>query len=410
MSLRILVSTLRQHSLMPALVLLQVALACAILCNVLFLAWQQMEPMLASSGVDADNLILVDQLDGPDRQWTAAEVRAGTAVLGEVPGVRAVSAANGLPMITTYLYVMALQGTTGVKVGVNAYQGQGLVHALGLQLTEGRDFLPDEYRDMGSDQGKGTPEPIIITQALAQKLFGEANPLGRLLRLPTYKTNPGYRVVGVVRHLLRNQLGMATNGRADNTVLLPDRVAGTWTLSYAVRVDPAMREAALRGVRKAIGQQFGTLMPVGSTPRVSFYGERRDDLLRHRRAALWLFAGVALTVVVVTVIGIMGLTGFWVQKRTRQIGIRRALGARQADILRYFLAENALIVGVGVIAGMFMAYLGNHLLMRYYELPYLPWNWLPLGAVLMLLLGQLAVLSPALRAARVPPVVATRSV
>jgi putative ABC transport system permease protein len=115
-------------------------------------------------------------------------------------------------------------------------------------------------------------------------------------------------------------------------------------------------------------------------------------------------------VLVVTLIGIMGLTGFWVQKRTRQIGIRRALGARRADILVHFLIENALIVGAGIVLGMLLASLGNRLLMHYYELPQLPWVWLPVGAALMLALGQLAVLSPALRASRVPPVVATRSV
>jgi putative ABC transport system permease protein len=59
---------------------------------------------------------------------------------------------------------------------------------------------------------------------------------------------------------------------------------------------------------------------------------------------------------------------------------------------------------------MLLAYLGNRLLMQAYELPSLPWTFLPLGALLMLVLGQLAVLSPALRAARVPPVVATRSI
>lgn len=411
MSIRILFSTMRRHSLMPLLVFLQVVLACAILCNVLFLTWQQLDPMLATSGVDSDNLVLVDQLDAPKRAWTAPEVRAGAEALRRVPGVRAVSAANGLPMVTAYLYVLAVQGPTGAKVGVNAYQGLDLAGTLGAQLVQGRDFLPAEYRDIDSGQGKGTVQPVIITQALARKLFGEAEALGGMLHnVGDDKADPGYRVVGIVRHLLRNQLGMAGNGRADDTVLLPGRVADTWQLFYAVRVDPAMREVALRGVRNVVQREFGGLMPVGSKPRVSSYSERRDAAFKHRRAALWLFAGVALTVVIVTVIGIMGLTGFWVQKRTRQIGIRRALGARRADILRYFLAENALIVSLGIALGMVLAYVGNLLLMRHYELQHLPWIYLPIGAVLMLLLGQFAVLGPALRAARVPPVVATRSV
>jgi putative ABC transport system permease protein len=409
MSIRILFSTLRRHSLMPSLVLLQVALACAILCNVLFLAWQQLEPMLAPSGLDAKALILVDQLTLPNRAWTAAEVSAGTQTLRAVPGVRAVSAGLGLPMVPSYLCVMALQGPTGAKVGASCYEGEGLVKTLGIQLVAGRDFLANEYRDAGV-ASRGVVTPLIITEALAYKLFGEVDAVGKLLGDPGDKSAAHYQVVGVMRHLLRNQLGMANHGRADDTVLLAHRVGSTGALSYAVRVDPAMRDIALAGVRKAIKRQFGALLQVGFPVQVSFYSARRDAAFKTRRAALWLLIGVTLTVVVVTVIGIMGLTGFWVQRRTRQIGIRRALGARRSDILREFMAENALIVTIGVSIGMLLAYVGNALLMKQYELPRLPWIWLPSGAGLMLVLGQLAVLGPARRAAAVPPVVATRSV
>ncbi|HEV7123088.1 MAG TPA: FtsX-like permease family protein [Rhodanobacter sp.] len=412
MSIRILFSTLRRHSLMPSLVLLQVALACAILCNVLFLAWQQLQPILAPSGVDEKALILVDQLNLPGRAWTAAEVEAGAQALREVTGVRAVSAGLGLPMVSSYLCVMALQGPTGVKVGVSCYEGAGLVKTLGIQLAAGRDFLPSDYPDADDKaaQGNAVAKPVIITVALAHKLFGDADPVGQLLADPGDKTAGGYQVVGVARHLLRNQLSLANDGRADDTVLIAHRVHSTPALSYAVRVDPVMRDIALAGVSKAIKRQFGAFLQVGFPPRVDLYSTLRDAALKTRRAALWLLVGMTLTVVIVTLIGIMGLTGFWVQKRTRQIGIRRALGARRADILREFMAENALIVSMGVVIGMALAYMGNALLIKEYELPRLPWSWLPIGALLMLALGQLAVLSPARRAASVPPVVATRSV
>ena len=416
MSMRIMLSVLRRHSLMPALVLLQVALACAILCNVLFLVWQRLEPMLAPSGLAGNELILADQVVSSQRPWTAAEVRAGKEALRQVPGVRAVSATFGLPMVSGALMDVALQGPNGVKVGVNGYLGEGLVKTLGLQLVAGRDFLPVEYRDFGMGSGsvstwdQGVPQPVIITQALAYKLFDDDHVLGKVLTDPSDKKDHGYQVVGIVRHLLRNQLRLATDGRADYTVLLARRIAATTMLSYAVRVDPGMREMALRGVRAAIHRQFSVMMGPDSTARVSFYSERRAQAFKSQRAALWLLVGVTLAVVIVTVIGIMGLTGFWVQKRTRQIGIRRALGARRVDILRHFLAENLMIVGAGIVLGMLLAYLGNQLLMRYYELQHLPWMYLPLGAVVMMLLGQLAVLGPALRAAAVPPVVATRSV
>ena len=110
------------------------------------------------------------------------------------------------------------------------------------------------------------------------------------------------------------------------------------------------------------------------------------------------------------VVGIVGLASFWVQQRTRQIGIRRALGATRRQILRYFQTENFLLATLGIVIGMVMAYGINMLLMEKYELPRLPALFLPLGAVTLWLLGQIAVLGPALRAASVPPAVATRTV
>jgi putative ABC transport system permease protein len=403
---------------MPALVLLQVALACAILCNVFFLAWQRLGPMLAPSGVDADNLILVDNLAAQGRTYTAAESVAGEEALREVPGVRAVSSGFGLPMVSIASIMVNLQGSTHAAVSVNAFFGKGLVQTLGLELVAGRDFLPSEYRPWGvgasngsnSDWDTGATQPVIITQALADKLFGAAPAVGQLLVDPGDKTGHGYQVIGIVRHLLRNELSLATDGRADYTVLLARNIGNTAMLSYAVRVDPAMRDTALQGVKSAIKRQFGAPTAGGAQARVQTYVQRRDDAFKNSRAALWLLLGMVLAIVTVTLVGIMGLTGFWVQRRTRQIGIRRALGARQVQILHYFLAENLLIVGAGIVLGMVLAYAGNILLMHYYELPHLPWMYLPVGAAVMLVIGQVGVLAPAMRAAAVPPVVATRSV
>jgi putative ABC transport system permease protein len=416
MSLHMLLSMLRRHRLMPALIMVQVALACAILSNVLFMVQQQLAPMLAPSGIAGDELILIDQMAPREHPWSAADVRRGEQALRQVPGVRQVSAAFGLPMVAGSLMDMALQGGNGAKVGVNGYLGAGLVKTLGLELVAGRDFLPEEYRDFGmggvgnAPWDTGAPQPVIITRALAGQLFDDGQALGKVLTDPSDADDHGYRVVGIVRHLLRNQLSLAVDGRADNTVLLARRIGSTSLLSFAVRIDPSTREATRKQVAETIKREFGPTMKANVVARISSYADRRARAFESRRAALWLFAVVTLAVVIVTVIGIMGLTGFWVQKRTRQIGIRRALGARRAHILRYFLVENALVASAGVVLGMALAVLGNRLLMRYYELAHLPWGYLPLGALVMLLLGQLAVLGPALRAAAVPPVVATRSV
>ena len=124
----------------------------------------------------------------------------------------------------------------------------------------------------------------------------------------------------------------------------------------------------------------------------------------------WMLVLVCVVMLAVTAFGIVGLTSFWVAQRRRQIGIRRAVGATRGDILSYFRTENFLLTGMGVVLGMALAFGINVYLMQHYEMDRMPWYYLPGSAIALWLLGQLAVLGPALRAAAVPPVVATRSV
>jgi len=193
-------------------------------------------------------------------------------------------------------------------------------------------------------------------------------------------------------------------------VLVPTRITGSPLLSYAVRTDARARGRVIKAIPGVVKAQLGAGLMPGIDIQVRGYEDIRDRAFSSWRAAVWLLATVCAVVVVVTAVGIMGLTGYWVQQRRRQIGIRRALGARRRDILAYFLAENFLIVGAGVAFGMVLAYAINLFLMRHYELQRLPWSSLPVGALALWVLGQLAVLGPARRAAAVPPVVATRSV
>ena len=123
----------------------------------------------------------------------------------------------------------------------------------------------------------------------------------------------------------------------------------------------------------------------------------------------WLLLTVIVSLLVVTALGIVGLASFWVQQRTKQIGIRRALGATKGQILRYFQTENFLLATVGIALGMLLAYAINQVLMSKYELDRLPLYYLPVGALALWLLGQVAVFAPARRAASVPPAIATRS-
>src|SRR3546814_11843736 len=114
-----------------------------------------------------------------------------------------------------------------------------------------------------------------------------------------------------------------------------------------------------------------------------------------------LLVGTIGALLLVTALGIVGLTSVWVSQRRRQIGVRRALGATRGDILRYFQTEHFLIVSVGIAMGMLLAYGLNQGLLQPYEPARLPAFYLPLGAFVLWLLCQVAELAPARPATRV---------
>ena len=409
---QILIPLLR-HRMMPLLVVFQVALACAIACNALFLLQQKLVPILSSDGIGhPDRLLVVWRIVSRGDPWQTSRLQETEAALRAVPGVSSVSVAGSLPMVTNARFngdVTAVD--SGFKANTSIYVGDHLVRTLDLKLVSGRDFTEDEQSVQNKGTGFGQSGPTIITRALARKLFPNGKALGREISIGRID-NPARRtVVGVVDHLMRNDFGTGTSRDLDNTMLFPG-IPGKWPIpSIGVRMTAQANSAlVLKQVKNVVVRMLGSRTVQGIDPVYNSYAQLRDRALARSRAAVWLLAGVTLVVLIVTLAGIMGMTAYWVQQRTRQVGIRRALGARRRDILHYLQLENLMVVGVGVVLGLLAAYLVNVWLMHHYELSRLPWSYLPLGAAILLTLGQLSVLGPALRAANVPPVVATRSV
>jgi putative ABC transport system permease protein len=271
----------------------------------------------------------------------------------------------------------------------------GLLKTLGLRLVAGRDFQPDEYVSTGK------PAVAIVTRALAQHLYPDKQALGQSM----YDGDNYIRIVGIVDRLLRPNL--RAPGVDGDSMLWPQRPAHLSVL-YVMHSAPQDRARVLQTASAALLKLNPNRLI--NPKRMQTYQEIRAEYFQRDTTMIGLLLASALGLLFVTALGITGLANFWVQQRTRSIGIRRAIGATRGDIVRYFLTENFLIVSVGIALGMLLAFLLNAVLMQHYELPRLPWFYLPIGALVLWGLGQLAALGPALRAAAVPPVVATRSV
>jgi putative ABC transport system permease protein len=175
---------------------------------------------------------------------------------------------------------------------------------------------------------------------------------------------------------------------------------------YLVRTRPGERDTVMRLVESHLVQSnpdrvINFVRPLTYFKNLSYLGDSSMEI--------YLLTVTGL-VIAVTCLGVFALATFNVSTRTKQIGTRRALGARRRDIVRYFLVENALIMSAGVLTGCALALAAGYWLSLHYALARLDLYYLLAGVVALWGIGQLAAWQPSHRAATVPPSVATRTV
>jgi putative ABC transport system permease protein len=402
-------STLRRHKLTAWLLILEIALTCAIVCNAVFLIGQRLQRMDMPSGIVEHELVQIQLAYIGNRPDANARAQTDLAALRKISGVQQVALSISLPFSASgpNSDVMLAPQQQLRTLSASNYFGQNLVATLGLKLVAGRDFRPEEYIGLDtataalqSGDAKGLPQTVIITKLMADRLWPGQSALGKTIYIG--KSIP-FRVIGVLARLTRSG---GLNQGAGNSMMMPISINLTSGGSYMIRCAPQDRAQVLKAA-------VATLKKIDPR-RVVLQKRNYDDLRRayfaSDRAMAGILVGVCIALLVVTALGIVGLASFWVAQRRRTIGVRRALGATRADILHYFQTENFLLATIGIAIGMALAFGINLFLMQHYELPRLPAIYFPVGAVALWVIGQLAVLGPALRAAAVPPVVATRSV
>jgi putative ABC transport system permease protein len=411
MDIRPILFSLRRHKLTCCLLVLQIAFTCAIVCNTIFLIGQRLHRMNIPSGVAEQELVYVQVAYIGDRKDADARAADDLAALQSIPGVKSAALISELPFDygSNNMDVRTDPTQRMPTLSATQYFGENAVQTLGVQLVEGRQLQPEEFMDlsqvftlMASKQFDKLPKATLITRAMADRLWPGQDPLGK-----QFYVGQGlpFTVVGVLANLIRPGNDRLNLGAQYSTVW-PVRISLTEGASFLIRCAPQDRDRVLR---KAV-DKLKALDPNRIVLDKGTLEQHRRDFFKNDRAMAGILVGVCLALLIVTALGIVGLASFWVSQRNRSIGVRRALGATRGNILHYFQTENFLLTTMGVVLGMVLAYGINLFLIVHYELPRMPAAYFPVGAVLLWCLGQVAVLGPALRAAAVPPVVATRSV
>lgn len=410
MDIQPIITALRRHIAGTVLIVLQIALTLAIVSNAFFIIEQSLARSQRTSGVTEDNLLTIrNDWVWPRGDDLAATIRADLATLRRQPGVAHVSAANAFPLRNGgwSVGVRLDPSKPAWQVQTAMYSGdEELIATLGTRLVAGRNFRPDEIVD-SEDKTLTMPPVVIVTRALADRLFPDGSALGKTIYLTPALDPPPSTIIGIVDRLQTPWPSNEFDSWDFYSTIVPTRLANRYGY-YLVRAQPGQLDnlaKTLPGVlRKLDGRR---VIPLDGGVR-SFATVRRDAYKTDRGVAV-VMAVVCTSLLGITAAGIVGLTSFWVTQRRKQIGIRRAIGATQRDILVYFLTENALISVAGVVLGALLAVILGLWMATHYHIAHLPLTYVGGGAMVLLLLGQLATLAPARRAARVSPIEATRA-
>ncbi|MBS0432006.1 MAG: ABC transporter permease [Proteobacteria bacterium] len=409
--IRPILAALRRHKAGTVLITLQIALTIAIVCNALFIIHARLANLSVASGVDEANVFVIrNQWADLDRTTPQidAQVQADLLALRQLSAVRDATPASGYPLEgggwDNFIMLTAeqVQPTTDAAV----YHGdEHFLDTLGLKLIAGRNFRPDEVMVMGAQQAV-TPPTVIVSKALADRLFPDGNALGRSFYAMAATPST---IVGIVDTLQRQGVDQWSNSHAGQSLVWPVRSDDARGVYYIVRAKPGQLADAMREAPRALYAQ-SRLRIIDPVDGIQDYATLRHKVYDSDRGMAILMGIICVVLLVITGAGIIGLTSFWVGQRRKQIGIRRALGATRRDILHYFQTENLLIAGAGVVLGAILAVGLNLWMMTQLAMGRMPLLYVLAGIVVLVVLGQGAVLAPALRASRVSPVVATRTV
>jgi len=409
MQIKPILAALRHHKSGTALIALQIALTLAIVCNALFIIRQRMGHLSRPTGVDEASLLVIqNQWAGkPSTDEMSSLMAADLATLRQLPGVADAYATNAWPL-----------GNGGISFGMGYtpekqasvtstaiyFADKHTLPTLGLKLIAGRNFQADEIRQ-AKDVSSMTLSEIIVTRDLAEKMFPRGDALGKAVYLSAKPST----IVGIVERMQVPWVYSFADNWAERSTLVPDQLSTSRGDNYVVRVKPGQMDAVFDGVSKALfaANRLRVISPRDGVQRLS---DVRTKAYKSDRGMAIMMGLICVVLLAITAAGIVGLTSFWVGQRRKQIGVRRALGATRRNILDYFLTENLLISVGGVIVGSVLAVGLNLGLIAYFELTRMPLSYVGVGVLVVLLLGQFATLAPALRASRVSPVEATRSV
>ena len=383
------------------LLFLQIALTTAIVSNAAFMINDNLSYLREDTGFTQDEIFSFTVMTfGKDRDLRQ-QTEIDEDMIRNIPGVINATMSQAVPLsgggMSSSVRLKPLPEESKQARLNYYYADESALETLGVKLIEGRNFRPEEVI-IGHDFDQNSPSTIIVSQALAEAMFDTESALGKSI----YFREKALEIIGVVE-LMESPWPRAQD--SGTTGIIPFISAQNYQ-HFWVRTERGERTSVMNIIEEKMLQAYDK--------RVVINIEGLDDSKEAYDATDVLMMRMLMVLVVilvlVTALGIFGLTQFNISKRTKQIGTRRALGARKSAIVRYFLVENAMICTVGLVIGSIAAIFLGRVLMQAYSIDALELEYVIATAAFIFMMSLLAVVLPATRAANISPSIATRTI
>jgi macrolide transport system ATP-binding/permease protein len=384
------------------LVIAELAMAMLLLTGGALLAKSFYYLLHADIGMQPDNLATLQvapstsAYDKPEK--ALALERQVLDRVSALPGVKSASTTSRLPIgdadFTSQFVIVGRPEPPSPQEVTYRVVNSRFFETLQARLLRGRYFTEEE--------GSSKPRVALLNQAMAHQLFGSEDPLGKLLNYRGAPATSAMQIIGIVDDIKEGQLDMMLRP----AIYVPFNQNPLSFFSLIVRTSEAP-QSLLPEISSEIRRIDPSLAAFGGITMSDRIHDSPSAYL-HRSSA-WLVGGFAVLALLLGVIGLYGVVAYSVSQRTREIGVRMALGAQRSSVSRLVLKEASWLVSVGILAGVVLA-LATSTLMQTLLFGVRPWSVPTLASVAAVLAisALLASYLPARRAAKVDPMVALR--
>jgi putative ABC transport system permease protein len=345
----------RETRIGGALVVVEIALAVVLVAGASLLARSFARLMDVSPGFETDRQLVI-RLALPDSRYSTPTSRdvfwsSITERATHLPGVVATSVTQSVPLVNGWVAAFQIPdrtpGDPSLLPSTNFYAvGPAYFHTLGIPLLRGRGIA-------GTD-GPGTPRVTVISRTLAERYFGSDDPIGRQIRVTQGATREFRQIIGVVDDIKQYGLDASTTLQVYEPIRQHPEFA-TMSLVLKTAVPPENVTPAFRALLKEVDPS----LPMSNVRTLTAIVATS---VGPRRLTMTLLVAFAAAALLLASVGVYGLVAFTVGQRTREIGVRVALGASRRGILRMVFLYGFRLTATGIVAGVLGALWAAHYL------------------------------------------------